>query len=164
MKLKKENEYNKYQLKNNYIKKVNFQFDDDDIFEGFTDGTLWNGWNQIFVNSDVFVMILESWAIERNICISELIQTDWFDNDCDLPLSTRYNTIDSQIVFDLNGFVTTIYKGLTENELMDLYQIQELMESDIFDVSPFEDEEENERYNNELYQSLVKAITIFENK
>ena len=108
-------------------------------------------------------MILESWSIKRNICISELIQTDWFDYDCDLPLSSKY-TINDEIVFDLNGFVTTIYKGLTENELMDLYQIQELMESDIFDVSPFEDEQENERYNNELYQSLVKAITIFENK
>ena len=50
------------------------------------------------------------------------------------------------------------------NYQLNLYQIQELMESDIFDVSPFEDEQENERYNNELYQSLVKAITIFENK
>ena len=148
---------------NKKIKKVNFHFDNDDIFEGFSDGTKWNGFDNIHVTEATFVMILDSWATERDICISELIQTDWFDLGCDLPLSTEYK-IDGEFLFDLNGFVTNIYNGLTDKELKDLYKIQEYMLSEIFyveeDIDSFEDIDENDN----MYNSLIKAISILENK
>ena len=148
---------------NKKIKKVNFHFDNDDIFEGFSDGTKWNGFDNIHVTEATFVMILDSWATERDICISELIQTDWFDLGCDLPLSTEYK-IDGEFLFDLDGFVTNIYNGLTDKELMDLYKIQEYMLSEIFyveeDIDSFEDIDENDN----MYNSLIKAISILENK
>ena len=148
---------------NKKIKKVNFHFDNDDIFEGFSDGTKWNGFDNIHVTEATFVMILDSWATERDICISELIQTDWFDLGCDLPLSTEYK-IDGEFLFDLNGFVTNIYNGLTDKELKDLYKIQGYMLSEIFyveeDIDSFEDIDENDN----MYNSLIKAISILENK
>ncbi len=148
---------------NKKIKKVNFHFDNDDIFEGFSDGTKWNGFDNIHVTEATFVMILDSWATERDICISELIQTDWFDLGCDLPLSTEYK-IDGEFLFDLDGFVTNIYNGLTDKELKDLYKIQEYMLSEIFyveeDIDSFEDIDENDN----MYNSLIKAISILENK
>ena len=148
---------------NKKIKKVNFHFDNDDIFEGFSNGTKWNGFDNIHVTEATFVMILDSWATERDICISELIQTDWFDLGCDLPLSTEYK-IDGEFLFDLDGFVTNIYNGLTDKELMDLYKIQEYMLSEIFhveeDIDSFEDIDENDN----MYNSLIKAISILENK
>ena len=148
---------------NKKIKKVNFHFDNDDIFEGFSNGTKWNGFDNIHVTEATFVMILDSWATERDICISELIQTDWFDLGCDLQLSTEYK-IDGEFLFDLNGFVTNIYNGLTDKELKDLYKIQEYMLSEIFyveeDIDSFEDIDENDN----MYNSLIKAISILENK
>ena len=148
---------------NKKIKKVNFHFDNDDIFEGFSNGTKWNGFDNIHVTEATFVMILDSWATERDICISELIQTDWFDLGCDLPLSTEYK-IDGEFLFDLDGFVTNIYNGLTDKELKDLYKIQEYMLSEIFyveeDIDSFEDIDENDN----MYNSLIKAISILENK
>ena len=148
---------------NKKIKKVNFHFDNDDIFEGFSDGTKWNGFDNIHVTEATFVMILDSWATERDICISELIQTDWFDLGCDLQLSTEYK-IDGEFLFDLDGFVTNIYNGLTDKELKDLYKIQEYMLSEIFyveeDIDSFEDIDENDN----MYNSLIKAISILENK
>ena len=136
---------------NKKIKKVNFHFDNDDIFEGFSDGTKWNGFDNIHVTEATFVMILDSWATERDICISELIQTDWFDLGCDLPLSTEYK-IDGEFLFDLDGFVTNIYNGLTDKELKDLYKIQEYMLSEIFyveeDIDSFEDIDENDNMYN----------------
>ena len=44
--------------------------------------------------------------------------------------------------------------------LQNLYQIQEFMSCDIFDVSPFEDEEKNEMLNNNMYTALNKAIEL----
>ena len=148
---------------NKKIKKVNFHFDNDDIFEGFSNGTKWNGFDNIHVTEATFVMILDSWATERDICISELLQTDCFDLGCDLPLSTEYK-IDGEFLFDLDGFVTNIYNGLTDKELKDLYKIQEYMLSEIFyveeDIDSFEDIDENDN----MYNSLIKAISILENK
>tara|TARA_A100001201_G_scaffold143137_2_gene143550 strand:- start:469 stop:630 length:162 start_codon:yes stop_codon:yes gene_type:complete len=44
--------------------------------------------------------------------------------------------------------------------LQNLYQIQEFMNCDIFDASPFENEEKNEILNNNMYIALNKAIEL----
>lgn len=86
------------------MKKVKFYFYDDSniIFNGFTDKSTWNGWNNIFVNDEEFIKILEFWSLINDIDINEQINNIWFINSDDLPYNKDLN------LFSLNGFTTLI--------------------------------------------------------
>ena len=89
---------------NGKLVKVKFQFDSDEIFDGFSDGSTWNGWDNIYVTDEAFQMVLDFWASEKQGDIYEIINDCFFECEADIPFDEKLN------LFDFNGFVTTIYK------------------------------------------------------
>ena len=49
-------------MTDSYNKKVNFVFDDSPIFEGYTDGTKWNGFANVKVAEETHLLLLEYFA------------------------------------------------------------------------------------------------------
>jgi len=81
----------------------------------------------------------------------------------------NFDTIEEVLSFvlsnkDINKNHIIYEEDYRKEMIQNLYQIQEFMSCDIFDASPFEDEEKNEILNNDLYNSLTNAIKIIENK
>lgn len=55
-------------------KKINFVFDDSPSFEGFTDGTTWNGWENVWCEDWVHAQVIE-W-LERYVAENDLDTDD----------------------------------------------------------------------------------------
>jgi len=99
------NKYIKNNPSNGKLEKVKFQFDSEEIFDGFSDGSTWNGFDNIYINDEVFQMVLDCWATEENKDIYQIINDVFFECEADLPFDEKLN------LFDLNGMVTFIYKN-----------------------------------------------------
>lgn len=54
-------------------RKVRFAFADDTEFDGFTDGTTWNGFDNIWVDADTFEAVLTAWEKAGNEDNAEML-------------------------------------------------------------------------------------------
>ena len=90
---------------NGKLIKVKFQFDSEEIFDGFSDGSTWNGFDNIYINDESFQMVLDFWATDENKDIYQIINDMFFECEADLPFDEKLN------LFDLNGFTTWIHKN-----------------------------------------------------
>ena len=79
---------------NNYFKAVRFCFGDDTTYDGFTDGSTWNGFDNIWVTEKVHKQISDYFL---NVC-------KYDPEECSLP-----DEMDEQRLYDYSGgFATSI--------------------------------------------------------
>ena len=48
-------------VKNSNLKKVRWAFDDGNVYDGYTDGSRWNGWINIWMDEKTYKLVLEEW-------------------------------------------------------------------------------------------------------
>ena len=64
-------------MTDSYNKKVNFVFDDSPIFEGYTDGTKWNGFANIKVDEKTYLLLLEYFASGYRYDFDKMFETEF---------------------------------------------------------------------------------------
>ena len=63
--------------------KVLWSFDSGEVFEGFSDGSTWNGWDNIYLKEESFLMVLDFLA-------NDVYGGDW----CEMLEEVFYNDIE----------------------------------------------------------------------
>ena len=64
-------------MTDSYNKRVAFVFDDSPIFDGYTDGTKWNGFANIKVNEETHLLLLEYFASGYIYDFEKMFETEF---------------------------------------------------------------------------------------